>query len=198
MRILRTIAALVLAIGIVASGRASAAPQPYVLDDTHLSIAFLVSHIGFAKTLGMFRTAEGSFTFDADAPAVSDISVEIDAASVFTNHDRRDNHLRGKDFLWAKKHPKISFVGTGAEQTGPKTGRIMGDLTLRGVTQPVTLDVVWNRSGVYPFGTKHHAIGISARTTIKRSAFGMTYALTGDLVGDDVEIIIEFEGIRQD
>ena len=110
----------------------AAAPQTYLLDHTHLTIAFLVSHIGFAKTLGMFRTAQGSFVFDPEAPYVSDITVEIDAASVFTNHDRRDNHLRGKDFLWVKKHPIITFLGKRAEQVGDRTGKITGDLTIRG------------------------------------------------------------------
>ena len=65
------------------------------------------------------------------------------------------------------------------------------------MTQPVVLDVTWNRSGRYPFGDKHYAIGISARTSIKRSDFGMTYALEGDMVGDTVDIILEFEAIRQ-
>lgn len=106
--------------------------------------------------------------------------------------------MRKKDFLWAEEHPVIRFTGTGAKPTGERTGIVSGDLTIRGVTRPVTLDVTWNRSGRYPFGDKHYAIGISARTTVKRSDFGMTYALEGDMVGDDVEILLEFEAIRQE
>ena len=68
---------------------------------------------------------------------------------------------------------------------------------IRGVTRPVTLDVTWNKTGEYPFGDKHYAIGLSARTKIKRSDFGMTYALDGGLVGEEVDIILEFEAIRQ-
>ena len=94
-----------------------------------------------------------------------------------------------------REYPEISFRGTAAEQTGARTGRITGDLTLRGVTRPVVLDVTWNRSGEYPIGDKHWAAGFSARTLIKRSDFGMTYAL--DMVSDEVEIILEFEAIRQ-
>jgi polyisoprenoid-binding protein YceI len=175
-----------------------AAPERYVIDQDHMAIAFLVSHIGFARTLGQFTRAEGSFAFDPEKPAVSDIEVIIDAASVNTQHEKRDAHLRNEDFLWVEKHPQIIFRGTSAEQTGPRTGRVIGDLTLRGVTRPVTLDVTWNKSGQYPFGDMHYAMGLSARTQIKRSDFGMTYAVQGGLVGDEVEIILEFEAIRQD
>jgi polyisoprenoid-binding protein YceI len=195
-RFAATILTLLFAISI-GSSAATAAPQRYTLDPSHLSIGFMVMHIGFAKTLGIFKEAKGSFVFDADKPAVSEIDVVINAASVFTNHAARDDHLRNADFLYAEKFPEITFRGTSAAPTGPRTGTVTGDLTLRGVTRPVTLNVTWNRSGAYPFGDKHEAIGISARTTIKRSEFGMTYALAGDLVGDDVEIILEFEAIRQ-
>jgi polyisoprenoid-binding protein YceI len=174
-----------------------AAPERYQLDANHMAIAFLVSHVGFAKTLGQFTRAEGTFVFDPEKPAVSDIAVTIDAASVDTQHEERDKHLRAQDFLWVEQHPQITFRGTAAEQTAPRTGRITGDLTIRGVTKPVTLDVVWNKSGQYTFGDMHYATGISARTKIKRSDFGMTYALEGGMVGDEIEIILEFEGIRQ-
>lgn len=181
----------------LAAGPAAAAPERYALDPSHLSIAFLVTHVGFAKTLGMFREASGSFDFDPDKPAVSNITVNIDAASVFTNHEKRDDHLRGPDFLDVEKYPRITFEGTSAQPTGPRTGKVDGNLTIRGVTRPASLDVTWNRSGAYPFGDQHYAIGISARTTVKRSDFGMTYALQGNIVGDEVDIILEFEAIRQ-
>ena len=145
----------------------------------------------------MFREANGSFVFDESEPAVSDIDVTVKAASIFTNHDKRDEHLRGPDFLWVEKYPEMTFRSTSAEQTGPGTGKVTGELTMRGVTKPVTLDVVWNKSGQYPFGDMHYATGISARTKIKRSDFGMTYAVESGLVGDEVEIILEFEAIRQ-
>jgi polyisoprenoid-binding protein YceI len=191
------ILALVLAAAAALPAPAAAEPRRYVIDPAHTSIGFMVMHIGFARTLGIFREAEGSFVFDETVPAVQDIQATIKAASVFTNHDKRDDHIRNADFLDAAQHPTITFKGREAVKTGPRTGRITGDLSLRGVTRPVTLEVVWNRSGVYPFGDKQHVVGISARTTIKRSEFGMTYALAGDLVGDEVEIILEFEAIRQ-
>lgn len=176
---------------------AQAAPERYVIDPSHMAIAFLVSHMGFAQTMGQFTEAEGSFVFDDAKPSVSDIDVRIAAASVDTHHQARDEHLRKEDFLWVEKYPDITFRGTGAEQTGPRTGKITGELTIRGVTRPVILDVTWNKSGEYLMGDKHWAAGISARTTIKRSDFGMTYALQGGAVGDEVDIILEFEAIRQ-
>jgi polyisoprenoid-binding protein YceI len=187
----------ILAGAILQPGAARATPARYVLDPNHMSIGFLISHVGFERLLGMFREAEGSFVFDERNPAVSAIDVTIKAASVFTNHDKRDEHLRGPDFLWVEKYPEMTFRGTSAEQTGPGSGKVIGDLTMRGVTKPVTLDVVLNKSGQYPFGDMHYATGISARAKIKRSDFGMTYAVESGLVGDEVEIILEFEAIRQ-
>lgn len=193
------LAALAIVAGLAAASPqpARAAPERYVIDPSHMAIAFMVSHMGFAKTMGQFTQAEGSFVFDDAKPSVSDIDVRIAAASVDTHHQARDEHLRKEEFLWVDKYPDITFHGTGAEQTGPRTGKIMGELTIRGVTRPVTLDVTWNKSGEYMMGDKHWAAGISARTTIRRSDFGMTYALQGGAVGDEVDIILEFEAIRQ-
>jgi polyisoprenoid-binding protein YceI len=187
----------ILAASVLPSLPSRAAPERYQLDPNHMAIAFLVSHVGFAKTLGQFTRAEGSFVFDPEKPAISDIAVTIDTTSVDTQHEERDKHLRAQDFLWVEQHPQITFHGASAEQTGPRTGRVTGDLTIRGVTKPVTLDIVWNKSAQYPFGDMHYATGVSARAKIKRSDFGMTYALEGGLVGDEVDIILEFEGIRR-
>ncbi len=193
----RLVALAVAVIGLMLGpAGAAAAPERYRIDPEHLSIGFLVGHIGYAEVLGLFLEGEGSFTFDPEAHTLSDLRVSIPAVSVFTNHDDRDEHLRGTDFLDAGSHPEITFVGTGAEPTGERTGRVTGDLTLRGVTRPVTLDVTWNKSGPYPFGD-NFVIGISARTTIRRSDFGMTYAVDNGWVEDAVDIIIELEAIRQ-
>ncbi len=178
------------------AGTAAAAPEHYRIDPAHAAIAFMVDHIGYAAVLGMFRDVEGSFTFDPESLRLSELSVTIDAASVFTNHDRRDDHLRGGDFLDTGAHPLITFVGTSSEPLDDRTGRVTGDLTVRGVSVPVTLDVEWNKSGAYPFGD-NYVIGVSARATVQRSQFGMTYAVENGWVGDEVEVIIEIEAIRQ-
>lgn len=191
-------AALVAAALVLAPQTVRAEPHDYVIDPDHFVVAFMARHLGFADVLAQFLEAEGSFTFDEAERTLSNVRAEIRVASVFSNHKARDGHIRKKDFLWADEHPVISFTGTGAEPTGERTGKVFGDLSIRGVTKPVVLDVTWNRSGRYPFGDKHYAIGISARATVNRSDFGMTYALQGDMVGDSVDIILEFEAIRQE
>jgi polyisoprenoid-binding protein YceI len=175
---------------------AVAAPYQYRIDPEHFTAAFTVRHIGYADALGQFLRGGGSFVFDEEARRLSDLRVEIDAASVFTNHKARDEHLRSKDFLDAAgPHAAITFVGRSAEPTGERTGKVTGDLTVRGVTRPVTLDVTWNKSGQYPFG-ENYVVGISARTTLRRSDWGMTYGVEGGLVGDEVGVVIELEAIR--
>jgi len=176
---------------------AAAEPRTYHIDPEHFGIAFKVMHIGYHRVPGLFLKGEGSFVFDEEVPALSDLRVTIEAASVFTDHEARDGHLRSGDFLDAEAHPRITFVMTGAEPTGERTGIVRGDLTLRGVTRPVDLDVTWNKSGRYPWGD-HYVTGITARTTIRRSDFGSVYALDGDLVGDEVAIEIELEAIREE
>jgi polyisoprenoid-binding protein YceI len=175
---------------------AQAAPARYTIDPEHTSIAFTVSHIGYHNLLGQFLKGGGSFVWDEEARALSDLEVRIEAASVFTNHQARDEHVRGKDFLDAAANPAITFVGRSAEPTGERTGRVTGDLTLRGVTRPVTLDVTWNKSGWYPY-LDNYVVGISARTVLKRSEWGMDYAVANGLVGDEVAVIIELEAIRE-
>ena len=191
-------AALLTAALLTAPAPLRAEPAHYEIDESHLAIGFLVHHIGYASTLGQFLEAEGSFRYDETANSVSDIEVTIQADSVFTNHDKRDDHLRGGDFLDADGHPEITFVGTAATATGPTSGQVTGDLTILGVTQPVTLEVTRNKIGPYPFGEgPPYVVGISARGTVRRSEFGMTYAVENGWVGDEIEVIIELEAIRQ-
>jgi polyisoprenoid-binding protein YceI len=183
---------------LLASAPVQAEPRQYVIDPEHLSIGFLTDHIGYAGTLGMFRKAEGSFTFDESTGQLSNLQVAIDTASVFTNNDRRDKHLRDDDFLDVKKHPQMVFT---AAQGGPfrigETAPLTGALTLLGVTLPLTLQVTWNKSATSPVPPAPYVLGASARGTLQRSAFGMTYAVENGWVGDDVELIIELEAVRQ-
>lgn len=185
-----------LALLILWSGAAAAEPRRYVIDPEHATVAFLVRHIGYASVLGQFLKLEGSFTYDPEARSLDGLAVSIDTGSVFSNHAARDEHVRGGDFLDAGRNPVIRFVGTRAEPTGADTGRVYGDLTVRGVTRPVELVVTRNKMGPYPWG-ENYVVGVSARTTLKRSDFGMTYGLEGGLVGDEVDVIIEIEAIRQ-
>lgn len=197
-RLIAALAVVTLAAGVTAAP-AEAEPRRYKLDPEHLTIAFLVHHLELADTLGMFREASGSFVFDDEAMTISDVEITVQTDSVFTNHQKRDEHLRGPDFLNAEEYPTMTFTADGANavKTGARTGKLEGELTLLGVTKPITLHLTYNGGRKYPFGDEHYAIGISARGTFRRSEFGMTYAVGNNWVGDEVHMIIEFEAIRQ-
>ncbi len=175
---------------------AAAEPRQYEIDPEHFAIAFTAQHLDFADVIGMFLDGEGSFTYDADTATITDLRVEIVSKSVFTNHKKRDNHLRSPDFLNAREFPEIVFVGTAAEQLTDATGTVTGDLQLLGQSRPITLNVALVGAQVYPFGHEQFTLGISANTAFKRSDFGMSYGL-GDLVGDDIGLMFEFEAIQQ-
>jgi polyisoprenoid-binding protein YceI len=179
------------------TAESQAEPRDFVLDPTHTSITFFVSHIGFADTAGMFLESEGSFTYDEDAQELKSASITVKTDSVFTNHDKRDEHLRNADFLNVKEFPEMTFVATEAEKISDKEGKVTGDLTLLGVTKPITLDVTFNKAGNYPFGDGHYALGFDATGSFKRSDFGMSYGVQGDIVGDEIKLVIGAEGIRQ-
>lgn len=181
---------------------AHAEPREYKVDPEHTSVGFLVSHIGYQNVLGMFREVAGSFRFDEETKTISDVTVTIKTASVFTNHEKRDEHLRKEEFLWTEKYPEMTFAMTTAQKTGERTGKLTGNLTLRGVTKPVTLDVTLNKVGEYPFGgglfaKPNYVAGMSARGTFRRSDWGVMYGTDNGWVGDEVQLIIELEGIRQ-
>lgn len=172
----------------------------YELDPDHTTVAFLVDHIGYAKVLGMFRSARGSYRFDEASATLSEVRIEVETASVFSNQRKRDDHLKGPDFLNSGEFPKMVFTATGAKKTGDKTFDISGQLELLGKSQPLTLQATWNKSAESPLGgplRKPYVMGVSARGSFKRSAYGMTYAVANGWVGDEVPLIIEFEAVRQ-
>jgi polyisoprenoid-binding protein YceI len=180
-------------------GSASAEPADWQIDPAHLSVAFEVEHIGYQHQIGMFREAGGSFRYDPETRELTEGRFQVDAASVFTAHEERDEHVRNDDFLDVEDHPKIVFEATGytpGEGEGD-SGTLAGNLTLLGTTHPVELDVTINKRGKYPFGHGKETLGVSARTTIARSRWGMDYAVSNNLVGDEVALRFEFEAIRQ-
>jgi len=179
------------------SGSARADAAIYVLDPDHTTVAFTIMHAGYAKTLGRFAEVDGRFSYDEETQSLSDVSVTIATASVETWHAARDRHVKSDDFLAAEAHPQITFVAGAGVPLSAATGTVTGALTIRGVTQPVTLDVTKNLLSDYPCCHGKETLGISATTTILRSDFGSTYALPV-FVGDEVEIMLEFEAIRQD
>jgi len=173
--------------------RGSAQPAEYEIDPEHVTVAFLVAHLGYAKVLGQFLEIGGSYRFDETTGEVSNVNVVAATRSVSTNHDERDGHLRSKDFLNVSEFPEMRFVAPAAQRTGERTYDVRGQLTLLGKTQPLTLRAVWNKSGEYPFGGAPYVMGVSLRGSLRRSQFGMTYGVDNGWVDDEVEIIIEFE-----
>lgn len=178
---------------------ARAEAAAYEIDPDHLAIGFLVEHIGYAKTLGMFRKARGSYRFDEASGALSDVRIEVDTASVDTNHDKRDAHLKSQEFLHVSKYPTMVFTAAAGTPAGERRYRLDGQLELIGQRQPVSLEATWNKSAPSPLPglRKPYIMGVSARGSFKRSAFGMNYAVANGWVGDEVQLIIEFEAVRQ-
>lgn len=188
--------ALACAAGLSAGG-AQAQAARYALDPEHLSVGFLVDHIGYAKVLGLFRAARGSYRFDEASGALSDVRIEVDTNSVFSSHIKRDQHLKSADFLNASEFPRMTFTASSAKRTGERSFEIVGALELLGRSQPLTLQATWNKSAFSPIAKSSYVMGVSARGSFKRSAYGMNYAVGNGWVGDEVQLIIEFEAIRQ-
>jgi polyisoprenoid-binding protein YceI len=175
-----------------------ASEDEYIIDKSHFSIGFLVEHVGYAKTLGMFRDIDGSYIHDVKNKKINDINIIINTDSVFTNDEKRDEHLKSPDFLHVDKYPEMVFKATDIKINNDET-IINGNLTLLGITKPLVLTGKINKIGKYPFGgiIKPYVMGISAKGTIKRSDHAMMYAIKDNLVGDEIELIIEFEARRQ-
>ena len=173
-----------------------AEPARYELDPDHITVAFLVEHLGYAKVLGMFRAARGSYSFDEAIGALSDVRIEVDTQSVFSNQAKRDQHLKSADFLNASEFPRMVFTATSAKRTGDRNFEIAGQLELLGRAQPLTLNATWNKSGTSPLD-KSYVMGVSARGSFKRSSYGMKYGVDNGWVGDEVPLIIEFEAKRK-
>ncbi len=180
--------ALMVAIG----GTALAADQ-FKIDPAHTSATFRVLHQGYSYLAGRFNEIVGDVMFDEGDLLKSQVNITIKTESVDTNHKKRDDHLRSPDFFNAKEFPDMTFKSTGVEQTGDKTGKLKGDLTLLGVTKPVTLDVTFHR--IAPNSKNIVIAGFSASGKIKRTDFGMTYGLQG--IGDEITIEIAAEAHKQ-
>ena len=177
---------------------ASGEMASYELDPDHTAVYFTVDHVGYAKTLGIFGTVKGSFDYDMESQELANVQVSIDAASVNTFHKARDGHVKNKDFLNVEAHPEITFVAASGNPASGTSGTVTGDLTILGVTQPVTLNVTLNKADSYPFGHKRFVLGLSIDASIERSDFGMDYAVANGLVGDTGGLAIETEAMRME
>jgi polyisoprenoid-binding protein YceI len=166
------------------------ATESYTIDPTHTQVEFTYSHFGFSNITGRFDTVESEFLFDPQDPTQSSVKVTIPMASLSTGVEKLDTHLLSADFFDAEKYPTATFTSTGVTAAGEGQLKVAGDLSIHGVTRPVVLDVTINKIGEHPMA-KTPAAGFDARTTIKRSDFGVgNYA---PAVSDEVLIEITVE-----
>ena len=164
----------------------------YSIDPDHTYVSFAVSHLGFSTLRGKFNKQSGSLDYDPAGKKAS-VKIEIDASSVDTGHAKRDAHLQSPDFLNAVESPTITFESTTTKWNGDKLASVTGNLTILGVSKPVTLAITSMHCGPHPFA-KNDACGFDATASIKRSDFGVSYGLPG--IGDVLELNIELEAIK--
>ncbi len=168
------------------------------IDPAHTHIEFSVRHLMITNVRGQFDRFGGTVEFDEQNPAQTRVNVQIEAASINTKAADRDNHLRSADFLDAANHPYLTFVNKNVALTDKSHARLTGDLTIRGVTKPVVLDVEYVGSIKNPWGMT--SAGFNARTRINRKDWGLEWNVAletgGMLVGDDITISIEVELIK--
>jgi polyisoprenoid-binding protein YceI len=165
------------------------------LDMSHSEITFAVKHMMISTVRGKFNTFSGTIDFNEQDPALSTVDVSVDLASVDTRDEKRDGHLKSPDFFDVANHPTMSFKSTSVQKISDNQAKVTGDLTIRGVTQPLTLDVTYNGQAKSPWGMT--SAGFSATGKLNRKAFGLEWNVAletgGVLVGEDVSIAIEAE-----
>jgi polyisoprenoid-binding protein YceI len=169
------------------------------IDDVHSGIHFMVKHLVVATARGQFRRFGAELALDESDLTKSSVFVSIEAASVDTGNPQRDADLRSPNFLDAEAFPAMTFQSRKIERAGDDNYRVTGDLTIRGVTREVTLDAQMGGFVTDPWGA--HRAGFTARTSIRRSEFGMTWNQLldkgGVMVADRVDIAIDVEAVAQ-
>jgi len=179
---------------------APAAVSTWTIDPSHSLVEFSVRHMMVATVKGRFRSFRGTIRLDEANPENSSVEAVIDAASIDTNDEQRDAHLRSDDFLNVEKFPHITFRSKRVEMLGQDRARVIGDLTIRDVTREVALEVEYLGRTRDPWGKER--IGFSAHTTINRHDFGVRWNAVleagGVVVADTVRINLEIEAVKQD
>ncbi len=174
----------------LSSNLAAAEPVKYSIEPSHAFVVWSANHFGFSNQMGKFSEISGEINFDAKKIENSSVDVTINLNSLVTGSTKFDDHLKSADFLDVKKFPTAKFVSKKITGIGKDKAKVEGDLTLHGVTKPVVLDVKINKVGVSMI-TQKETVGFSATATIKRSQFGINYAVPN--VSDDVKLMIEVE-----
>jgi len=170
----------------------------YNIDTAHSRLGFVVRHLGFSKVRGSFEKFEGTIKMDSNDLTTIEADAAIDTASISTNEEKRDAHLRSEDFFDAEKHPKLTFRSAEIYNVDGTSFGMKGDLTMRGTTKEVELLGEYLGEGPDPWGGTR--IGLEARTLINRKDFGLNWNVAleagGFLVGEDVEIVLEIQAVK--
>ena len=170
----------------------------YAVDPSHSRIGFVARHAMVTKVRGSFNEFEGTGYFDAENPANSSLQLTIQAASIDTRNADRDGHLKSNDFFDMENYPSITFVSTAVEQVDADSYRVTGDLTIKGITKPVTIDFDYAGTAVDPFGNTR--IGLEGKTTVNRKDWGVNWNAAleagGVLVSEKVTLEFEVSAIR--
>lgn len=178
----------------VETGAVALRPGAYAVDPNHAALIFKVEHMGFSHFVGRFERFDATLDFDEANPAAARLEASVDMTSLDVANDEFATTLTGQNWFDANAYPQAVFRSTSIETTGENTGRVTGDLTLHGVTAPVTLDVTFNGGG-RDILRGAYVVGFSAHGTIDRTAFGVD-RFSG-IVGDQVDIEIEAEFLRK-
>ncbi|HEY7977838.1 MAG TPA: YceI family protein [Rhizomicrobium sp.] len=186
---------VIIAGAVSAFGPVDAKKGTYKIDPSHTQIIFEIQHMGLSNFFGRFSKVSGQLVFDPAAPESSALSADVDMTAIDTHVSELDKDL--VDFFKADKFPTASFRATGISRTGDNTGTVTGDLTLAGVTKPVTLNVTFKGARNPPIPFQPYRIGFDGTATIHRADFGLTHAIWSSMVGDDVTLLIEMEGELQ-
>ncbi|GAB2508760.1 YceI family protein [Microbulbifer agarilyticus] len=174
------------------STTASAAEYKFDTKGAHAFVQFRIKHLGYSWLYGRFDKFDGNFVYDEAKPEASTVQVTVDTTSLNSNHAERDKHLRGKDFLNVADFPTATFKSTSFEPNGDGKALLKGDLTLHGVTKPITIDVTEIGGGQDPWGGYRQ--GFTGTTEFKLKDFGIDYDLGP--ASQTVEMILDVEGIR--
>jgi polyisoprenoid-binding protein YceI len=179
--------------------QAPARTTTWAIDPSHTEIGFTIKHMMVARVRGRFAGVDGNIVVDEQNLTHSKVEAEIDVASIDTRDEKRDAHLRSGDFFDVENYPKMTFRSTDIRPRSGDRFVLVGDLTIRGTTRQVEIDVERTGTGKSPFGTE--VAGFEGHATISRQDFGLTWNVAletgGVLVGDDVKIELNVEAIRQ-
>lgn len=168
----------------------SEAAETYKLDPNHTNITWQANHFGFSSPSGKFNKSDGTLVLDRDNIEKSKLDVTIDTSGIVTGIEKFDGHLKSKDFFNVTEFPKAVFKSTSVKKIDNKNAKVNGNLTMLGITKPLTLKIKLNKEGENPM-SKIKTLGFTASTKIKRSDWGLNYAIPG--VSDEVKLDIEAE-----